>query len=144
QHRALWLRDKQCTFPGCTIPPQWCDAHHVDHWVNGGPTDLSNGALLCQRHHTYVHTHDLTATVTDTDVTWHTWHTCRPRPAPGRIRPGPRHAQNGALACTTGSPPGTWSTVRHRRWSAATRPDAHSPQYIAWPGREPLRRRTTM
>lgn len=72
QHRALWHRDTMCTFPGCTIPPQWCDAHHVAHWVDGGPTDLSNGALLCGRHHTYVHTHDLTATVTDTEVTWHT------------------------------------------------------------------------
>lgn len=75
QHRALWHRDQHCTFPGCTIPAQWCAAHHVQHWADGGPTDLSNGALLCQRHHTYVHTHDLTARVTDTDVTWHTWHT---------------------------------------------------------------------
>ncbi len=75
QHRALWHRDKKCTFPGCTIPPQWCDAHHVKHWADGGPTDLSNGALLCQRHHTYVHSQELTATVTATGVTWHTWHT---------------------------------------------------------------------
>lgn len=72
QHRALWHRDKMCTFPGCTIPPQWCDAHHLAHWVDGGPTDLDNGALLCQRHHTYVHNHELTATVTPTGVTWHT------------------------------------------------------------------------
>jgi len=75
QHRALWHRDKKCTFPGCTIPPQWCDAHHVQHWVDGGPTDLSNAALLCQRHHTFVHSQELTATVTATGVTWHTWHT---------------------------------------------------------------------
>src|SRR5699024_1406497 len=72
QHRALWHRDKMCTFPGCTIPPQWCDAHHVVSWVDSGRTDLDNGALLCQRHHTYVHNRDLTATVTATGVTWHT------------------------------------------------------------------------
>ncbi|MGC0274617.1 DUF222 domain-containing protein [Pseudactinotalea sp. Z1739] len=72
QQRALWHRDKGCSFPGCTIPAQWCQAHHVQFWANGGPTDLANGALLCQRHHTHVHSHDLTATVTPTGVTWHT------------------------------------------------------------------------
>lgn len=71
QRRVLWLRDGGCTYPGCTMPPQWCDAHHVDWWSRGGDTDIDNAALLCQRHHTKVHTHDLTATVTATGVTWH-------------------------------------------------------------------------
>ena len=69
---ALWVRDKRCTFPGCGRPPQWCDAHHITHWANGGPTALTNMALLCGHHHTYVHRHNLTATVTELDVTWHT------------------------------------------------------------------------
>jgi len=69
---ALWARDKGCTYPGCGRPPQWTAAHHVKHWANGGPTSLTNLALLCQHHHTFVHQHDLTATVTATDVTWHT------------------------------------------------------------------------
>lgn len=72
QQRALWHRDQGCTFPGCTIPAQWCAAHHVQHWLHNGPTNVDNGALLCRRHHTHVHTHDLTATVTSTGVTWHT------------------------------------------------------------------------
>lgn len=72
QKRALSVRDGGCTFPGCTIPPQWADAHHVLHWTRGGPSDLSNAALLCPRHHTLVHQRDLTATVTPTGVTWHT------------------------------------------------------------------------
>lgn len=71
QKRAIWLRDQGCTFPGCTMPPQWCDAHHVDWWSRGGATDVTNGALLCQRHHTKVHSADFTATVTATAVTWH-------------------------------------------------------------------------
>lgn len=71
QRRAVWLRDGGCTYPGCTMPPQWCDAHHVDWWSRGGGTDIDNAALLCQRHHTKVHTHDLTATITGTEVTWH-------------------------------------------------------------------------
>jgi hypothetical protein len=55
QIRHLWLRDRHCTFPGCTKPPTWCDAHHLIHWADGGPTDIDHGALLCQRHHTIVH-----------------------------------------------------------------------------------------
>ena len=72
QRLALIARDKGCSFPGCTVPATWCDAHHVLHWRHGGPTSLSNGALLCQRHHTEVHERDLTATVTALGVTWHT------------------------------------------------------------------------
>jgi hypothetical protein len=29
--------------------------HHIRHWANGGPTTLSNLALLCRRHHRAVH-----------------------------------------------------------------------------------------
>ncbi|WP_255218343.1 HNH endonuclease [Janibacter terrae] len=54
------------------MPPQWTDAHHITHWARGGATDLSNAALLCERHHTHVHQHDLTATTTPRGVTWHT------------------------------------------------------------------------
>ncbi|WP_217493867.1 HNH endonuclease signature motif containing protein, partial [Humibacillus sp. DSM 29435] len=70
---ALWLRDKGCSFPGCSTPAQWTDAHHVRHWIDGGTTCLGNLALLCRRHHIYVHDKHLTATITTTGVTWHTW-----------------------------------------------------------------------
>ena len=68
---ALYLRDAGCTFPGCSRPPSWCDAHHCRHWCDGGQTDLTNLALLCPRHHTIVHQKGYTATVTTTEVTWH-------------------------------------------------------------------------
>ena len=68
---ALCLRDRGCTFPGCSRPPGWCDAHHGVHWCDGGPTDLSNMALLCPRHHTIVHQKGYTATITTSEVTWH-------------------------------------------------------------------------
>lgn len=55
QIKALLLRDRICTFPHCTRPGTWADAHHLRHWVDGGPSDLGNGALLCGRHHTLVH-----------------------------------------------------------------------------------------
>lgn len=53
--RALALRDKGCTHPGCTRPHHWCDAHHVVHWADGGETALHNLVLLCRRHHRLVH-----------------------------------------------------------------------------------------
>jgi Domain of unknown function (DUF222) len=58
QRRALALRDGAgCAFPGCDRPIAWCDAHHIVHWIDDGPTDLTNGILLCGHHHTLIH-HD--------------------------------------------------------------------------------------
>ncbi len=51
--RALHHRDRGCRFPGCGLPLG--EGHHVRHWAAGGPTTLSNLALLCRRHHRAVH-----------------------------------------------------------------------------------------
>jgi 5-methylcytosine-specific restriction endonuclease McrA len=51
--RALLHRDPGCRFPGCGLP--FGQGHHVRHWAQGGPTTLSNLALLCRRHHRAVH-----------------------------------------------------------------------------------------
>ena len=59
----MWLRDGGCTYPGCDAPPQWTDAHHLLHWADFGPSNLSNAALLCERHHTIVHTRRLAGRV---------------------------------------------------------------------------------
>jgi hypothetical protein len=53
--RALVVRDRGCRFPGCDRPPDWCDGHHLIHWIDGGETALSNTCLLCRRHHRFVH-----------------------------------------------------------------------------------------
>jgi hypothetical protein len=55
QRTALAVRDGGCVFPGCTRPLAWCEAHHLRHWLHGGPTDLANLALLCRAHHRAVH-----------------------------------------------------------------------------------------
>jgi Domain of unknown function (DUF222) len=56
--RALVLRDRGCAFPGCDRPPRWTDAHHIQHWSNGGLTELPNLVLLCGYHHRLVHHSD--------------------------------------------------------------------------------------
>lgn len=71
QRKAVHLRDKGCSFPGCTMPASWTDLHHVIHWIFGGATDLSNAAALCRRHHVIVHRYGYTATITATEVIWH-------------------------------------------------------------------------
>jgi HNH endonuclease len=55
QRAALTVRDRGCAILGCGRPPAWCEAHHLRHWVHGGPTDLGNLALVCRAHHWAVH-----------------------------------------------------------------------------------------
>jgi hypothetical protein len=55
QRTALAVRDGGCVFPGCSRPLAWCEAHHLRHWLHGGPTDLANLALVCRAHHRAVH-----------------------------------------------------------------------------------------
>jgi hypothetical protein len=51
--RALQHRDRGCRFPGCHV--RVGQGPHVRHWAQGGPTTLSNLAVLCRRHHRAVH-----------------------------------------------------------------------------------------
>ncbi len=53
--KALDARDGGCVHSNCDRPPEWCDAHHVKHWAQGGRTDLDNLVLLCRRHHVETH-----------------------------------------------------------------------------------------
>ena len=52
--RLLKERDLHCRAPGCTRT-RGLHAHHVVHWIDGGPTNLDNLVLLCRRHHTMLH-----------------------------------------------------------------------------------------
>ena len=51
--RALHHRDRSCRFPGCGV--RFGQGHHIRHWAQGGPTTLTNLALLCRPHHRAVH-----------------------------------------------------------------------------------------
>jgi len=52
--RAARERDHcRCRFPGCES--RRVDLHHIQHWINGGRTDLENLISLCPYHHKLVH-----------------------------------------------------------------------------------------
>ena len=53
--RALNLRDRHCQAPGCRMPAQRCEPHHLQHWIDNGPTVLPNLRLYCNRHHGQLH-----------------------------------------------------------------------------------------
>jgi Domain of unknown function (DUF222)/HNH endonuclease len=55
-YHALVIRDRHCRFPGCDRPVAWTQGHHLHPWQTGGPTQLANLVLLCNRHHHLLHT----------------------------------------------------------------------------------------
>ena len=55
--KGIVVRDQGCRWPGCEVPPPWCDVHHIVHWEHGGETSMANGCLFCRRHHTFHHRH---------------------------------------------------------------------------------------
>ena len=53
QRRAMTVQQLgRCAVEDCDRPTSWGEAHHLQPWHQGGPTDLTNGDLVCARHHT--------------------------------------------------------------------------------------------
>ena len=48
--RAIEVRDRHCTHPGCTVPAARCQIDHIVEFCDGGPTTQANGRLLCPAH----------------------------------------------------------------------------------------------
>ncbi|MEO8220457.1 MAG: DUF222 domain-containing protein [Specibacter sp.] len=71
QRKILLARDMGCTFPDCTAPANWCDAHHIIPWQDGGDTSVANGVLLCSLHHHLVHRGHWSIKIRD-GVPWYT------------------------------------------------------------------------
>jgi hypothetical protein len=59
--RALEHRDRCCVVPGCGAT-RGLHAHHIQHWEDGGPTDLTNLVLVCPYHHRLHHRGVITIT----------------------------------------------------------------------------------
>ncbi|MGI9017359.1 MAG: DUF222 domain-containing protein [Euzebya sp.] len=99
--RAVTARDQGCRAPGCNAPAAHCDVHHVIPREDGGPTDITNTALICRPDHTPL-TRGRWRMTMDPDGTLYTTigrhtYTTRPRlnappplgrPPPGRPPPG--------------------------------------------------------
>ena len=50
---AIW---GGCAVGECDRPPSWTEAHHIEEWKRDhGPSDVSNGILLCKHHHMLIH-----------------------------------------------------------------------------------------
>jgi len=47
-------RDGVCQYPGCH-ESEYVDAHHIQHWAEGGETSLDNLVTLCRHHHRQLH-----------------------------------------------------------------------------------------
>ena len=111
---ALMVRDQGCRFPGCDAPAEWIDAHHLQHWSNGGTTALANLAGLCSSHHGVVHRDGWSLTsAPDGTLTF--------------TRPDASVAhQPSTPAATTPTPPA--ATPRHRRAAARTRRRERAPR----------------
>lgn len=52
--RQVEARDHHCQAPGCgrTV---FLQVHHIQHWADGGPTDLDGLVFLCWWHHIFIH-----------------------------------------------------------------------------------------
>ena len=101
--RALAARDRTCRFPGCTS--RRCDAHHIEHWADGGATRLPNLVLLCRRHHRAVHEGGFDVT-TGEDGTFEFW-----RPDGARLRETPSACPEPHEVPET-NPPVPWDGTR--------------------------------
>ncbi len=51
QRLAMIARDQGCSFPGCSVGPAWCQAHHITDFAISRRTSVDDGTLLCGFHH---------------------------------------------------------------------------------------------
>jgi hypothetical protein len=55
QRTAIEAMQATCSHPDCTVSIDDCRIHHLRPWSDGGPTDLSDLAPVCETHHHMVH-----------------------------------------------------------------------------------------
>ncbi len=109
QRIALGERDGGCA--KCGAPPAWVEAHHIIFWSRGGPTNLSNGALLCSHCHHVIHDQGWQIRATDTEIWFIPPATVDPTRTPwqgGRARfgtPRPWNKKATTHSNSSGTPP---------------------------------------
>jgi len=58
QRLALRVMHRTCIFPGCSVPFDACEQHHLIEWHHDGRSDLIDLGPVCVRHHHRLHAHD--------------------------------------------------------------------------------------
>ena len=110
--RLVEHRDGGCRVPGCHTD-RYVEVHHIQHWVDRGPTDTANLICLCPGHHR-LHHQGRFAIVGDAD---------RPPGSAGAAVFTDRHGtpieESGARPAPPGGPPppieGEWEHPLHER-----------------------------
>lgn len=83
QRLALVERDGGCVM--CALPPHLTKAHHLRWWHRDvGPTDLSNGALLCESCHHRIHDNGWEIRIEGTGIHARVWLIPPPHVDPSR------------------------------------------------------------
>ena len=47
----LYAKDRGCSFPGCDVPGNLCEAHHCDPYATNPVTDVNDLAFGCGPNH---------------------------------------------------------------------------------------------
>ncbi|MFF5793856.1 HNH endonuclease signature motif containing protein [Paeniglutamicibacter sp. NPDC012692] len=63
--RAVLARDGGCLYPGCTVPPEHCEFHHVKPWKDGGGTSVDMQVFECTAHHHMIDNGELSVVIHD-------------------------------------------------------------------------------
>jgi hypothetical protein len=58
QKLALRAMHRSCLFPGCDIPFDRCEQHHLIEYQHHGTTNLIDLGPVCVRHHHQLHAHN--------------------------------------------------------------------------------------
>jgi hypothetical protein len=76
QRKALFARDRGCTFPGCDRSAARSEIHHATDWALGGRTDLDNLAIACGYHNAEAPKQGWSTVMIDGVPHWQppTWH----------------------------------------------------------------------
>jgi hypothetical protein len=51
QRIVLYAKDRGCSYPGCTVPANLCQAHHNDPYATNPVTDINDLTLTCHPNH---------------------------------------------------------------------------------------------
>ena len=70
QRVVLYAKDRGCTHPGCDVPGDWSEVHHIDDWATGGTTDIDKLTFACKPHHKLLETGWRTRKLSDGSTEW--------------------------------------------------------------------------